>query len=106
MLTTNSLLVPKFQGDNFYANKKISEGFRTIAKRKNCTMAQVALAWIAAQNIIALPGTIRTDRLEENWNSRDIELTDDDLKEMRALSNSLKPQGNRYDEEAAKNIGN
>jgi diketogulonate reductase-like aldo/keto reductase len=69
-------------------------------------MAQAALAWIAAQGIIALPGTTRPDRLFENWTSRDLELTDEDLKEMRTLADSLKPQGNRYNEVAAKAIGN
>ncbi|KAK5045065.1 hypothetical protein LTR84_010213 [Exophiala bonariae] len=98
--------IPKFQGENFYANKRISEGFKKIAKRKNCTMAQAALAWVAAQGMIALPGTTRPDRLEENWSSRDIELTDEDLKEMRTLVETLRPQGNRYSEEAAKAIGN
>ena len=98
--------VPKFQGENFYANKKISEGFKKMAKRKKCTVAQVALAWIAEQGMIALPGTTKSERLEENWNSRDVELTAEDLKEMRSLINELKPQGDRYSREAAKNIGN
>ncbi|KIW12755.1 hypothetical protein PV08_07941 [Exophiala spinifera] len=98
--------IPKFQGENFYVNKRISEGFKKIAQRKNCTMAQAALAWIAAQGIIALPGTTRPERLVENWISRDIELTDEDLRAMRALVESLKPQGDRYSEVAARDIGN
>ena len=48
-------------------------------------MAQAALAWVAAQGMIALPGTTRPGRLEENWASRDIDLTEEDLKEMRTL---------------------
>ena len=99
-------LVPKFQGDNFYANKKISAGFKALAKTKGCTVAQVALAWVAAQGMIAIPGTTKPSRLEENWASRDIDLTEEELKEMRALINKLKPQGNRYNEEALVNIGN
>src|SRR5688572_23378274 len=74
-------LVPKFQGDNFYANKKISGGFKALAKTKGCTVAQVALAWVAAQGMIAIPGTTKPSRLEENWASRDIELTEEELKE-------------------------
>jgi diketogulonate reductase-like aldo/keto reductase len=69
-------------------------------------MAQAALAWVAAQGMIALPGTTRPGRLEENWASRDIDLTEEDLKEMRTLVDTLKPQGNRYSELAAKAIGN
>ncbi|KAK0388787.1 hypothetical protein NLU13_5030 [Sarocladium strictum] len=98
--------IPKFQGENFYANKKISQGFKEIAKRKGCTVAQVALAWVAAQGMIALPGTTKPERLVENWTSRDIDLTEEELKEMRATINQLKPQGDRYNEVAAKDIGN
>lgn len=106
LLTHVSKLVPKFQGENFYANKAISQGFKDLAKRKGCTVAQVALAWVASQGIIAIPGTTKPSRLEENWASRDIELTEEDLKEMRATINRLRPQGERYNAEAAVNIGN
>jgi aryl-alcohol dehydrogenase-like predicted oxidoreductase len=98
--------VPKFQGQNFYANKEISRGFKDIAKRKGCAVTQIALAWIASQGMIAIPGTVTPSRLEENWASRDIELTEEELKEMRATIDRLKPQGGRYNEEAAVNIGN
>lgn len=101
-----SSAVPKFQGENFYANKKISEGFKELAKRKGCTVTQVALAWVAAQGMIAIPGTTKPTRLEENWASRDVELTQAELKEMRETINRLKPQGDRYDAKAAVNIGN
>ncbi|KXJ88817.1 aldo/keto reductase [Microdochium bolleyi] len=98
--------IPKFQGENFYANKKIAEGFRVLAQRKNCKLPQVALAWVAAQGTIALPGTTRPDRLTENWASREIELTKDDLEYMRRIVDALKPQGNRYNEETMLAIGN
>lgn len=98
--------VPKFQGDNFYANKRIVDGFKDIAQRKKCTLPQVALAWVAAQGMISIPGTTKPGRLEENWGSREIELTDEELAHMRTMVDLLKPQGDRYDEAAAKNIGN
>jgi diketogulonate reductase-like aldo/keto reductase len=69
-------------------------------------VAQVALAWVAAQGIISIPGTTKPSRLEENWASRDIELTEEELKLMRATIDKLKPQGDRYNEVAAKDIGN
>ena len=100
------LPVPKFQGENFYANKQIAEGFKVLAQRKVCTLPQVALAWVAAQGIIALPGTTKPSRLEENWAARDIELTEEDLTYIRGIVDSLKPQGDRYNAEAAANIGN
>ncbi|KAH7028926.1 aldo/keto reductase [Microdochium trichocladiopsis] len=98
--------IPKFQGENFYANKRISEGFRVLAERKKCKLPQVALAWVASQGIIALPGTTNPERLVDNWASREIELTEDDLEFMRKIVDILKPQGDRYNEEAMVNIGN
>jgi diketogulonate reductase-like aldo/keto reductase len=58
----------------------------------------VALAWVAAQGMIAIPGTTKAKRLEENWASRDIELTDEEKQEMRRIIDSSKPHGNRYSE--------
>ncbi|KAK7947825.1 aldo/keto reductase [Apiospora aurea] len=98
--------IPKFQGENFYANKKIVDGFKELAKRKSCTLPQVALAWVAAQGMISIPGTTKPGRLEENWASRDIDLSEEELKHIRTIVDSLKPQGDRYNAEAAINIGN
>ena len=42
----------------------------------------------------------------ENWASREVELTDEDLQEMRSLMDTLKPKGDRYNEEGAKEVGN
>ena len=52
------------------------------------------------------PGTTNPGRLEENWGSREIELADEEVANMRTMVDLLKPQGDRYDEAAAKNIGN
>lgn len=88
--------VPKFQGDNFYKNKAIVDQVKAIASRKGCTTAQVALAWVASQGMIAIPGTTKPKRLEENFASRDIDLTEAEKQEMRKLIDAAKPQGNRY----------
>ncbi|KAF4336582.1 aldo keto reductase [Fusarium beomiforme] len=97
--------IPKWQGENFYANKRIADGFRELAKRKNCTLPQVALAWVAAQGMISIPGTTKPERLVENFASTDIELTEEEIKDMRKLVDALKPQGDRYNEVAMRNIG-
>lgn len=99
-------LVPKFQGENFYSNKKIADGFRQLAKLKNCSVSQIAIAWVTAQGMIAIPGTVNPERLDENWAARDIDLTEEELKQMRTIINTLKPVGDRYNEAAALNIGN
>ncbi|KAH8636534.1 Aldo/keto reductase [Alternaria alternata] len=88
--------VPKFQGENFYKNKAIVEEIKKLAKKKGCTTPQIALAWVAAQGMIAIPGTTKAKRLEENWASRDVELTDEERKEMRKIVDQAKPAGNRY----------
>ena len=78
---------------------------KRLAIQKGCTVAQIALAWVAAQGMIAIPGTTKTKRLEENWASRDIVLTDDEKKEMRKLIDSVKPHGNRYSEKNQALVG-
>ena len=68
-------------------------------------MPQIALAWVAAQGMIAIPGTTKPKRLEENWASRDLELTEDEKKEMRGIIDAAKPHGNRYNERAQAMVG-
>ncbi|KAK2607890.1 hypothetical protein N8I77_006533 [Diaporthe amygdali] len=87
--------IPKFQGENFYKNKAIVEEIKKLAVRKGCTLAQIALAWVAAQGMIALPGTTKAHRLEENWASRDVDLTEQEKQELREVVNKSKPVGNR-----------
>ncbi|CAG8927646.1 unnamed protein product [Penicillium salamii] len=87
---------PKFQGENFYKNKEIVDAIKGIATRKGCKVSQIALAWVATQGMIAIPGTTKATRLEENWASRDIDLTAEEQSEMRSLIDAAKPHGNRY----------
>ena len=56
--------------------------------------------------MIALPGTVKPERLEENWASREIDLSEQELKQMRYIIDSLRPVGDRYNEVAALDIGN
>jgi diketogulonate reductase-like aldo/keto reductase len=58
-----------------------------------------------AQGMIPIPGTTKTHRLEENFASRDVELTAEEKDEMRQILDSLKPQGNRYNERAQAMVG-
>lgn len=48
--------------------------------------------------MIAIPGTTKPERLEENWASRDIDLTEEEKEEIRQKINDAKPHGNRYNE--------
>ncbi|GLB07014.1 hypothetical protein AtubIFM57258_002333 [Aspergillus tubingensis] len=96
---------PKFQGENFYANKKIVDEIKKIASKRGCSISQVALAWVAAQGMIAIPGTTKARRLEQNWASREIDLTDEEKAEMRKIIDAAKPQGNRYNERHQAMVG-
>lgn len=46
--------------------------------------------------MIPIPGTTKATRLEENWASRDIELTEEEKQQMRRIIDAAKPHGNRY----------
>jgi len=54
------------------------------------------LAWVAAQGLITIPGTTKASRLTENWASREIELTVEELREMRTIVDAAKPVGERF----------
>ena len=80
------------------ANRAFVELLERIADRKDATPAQVALAWLLAQRpwIVPIPGTTKLHRLEENVAAADVELTEDDLREIEEAQ--LKPEGARYSE--------
>jgi aryl-alcohol dehydrogenase-like predicted oxidoreductase len=88
--------MPKFQGANFYANKAIVEAIKDLARRKGCSTSQIALAWVASQGMIAIPGTTRAERLVENWGSREVELSEGERGEMRRIVDGAKVVGERY----------
>jgi aryl-alcohol dehydrogenase-like predicted oxidoreductase len=93
-------IVPRFSPENMKANKAFVDLLTGIAEQKNATPAQIALAWLLAQKpwIVPIPGTRKTERLVENIGSLDIELTQEDLKNIEEASSKLTPQGARYPE--------
>ncbi|KAL4736796.1 NADP-dependent oxidoreductase domain-containing protein [Aspergillus similis] len=96
---------PKFQGENFYKNRAIVEEIKKLAVKKGVSVSQIALAWVAAQGTIAIPGTTKAKRLEENWASREIEFSEEEQKEMRKIIDVAKPSGNRYGPEHQAMVG-
>lgn len=72
------------------------EEIKKLATQKGCSISQIALAWVAAQGMIAIPGTTKAARLESNWASRDVELSDEEKEAMRKIIDAAKPHGNRY----------
>ena len=98
--------VPRFSPENLTANKALVELLERIAKRKDATPAQIALAWLLAQKkwIVPIPGTTKLHRLEENIGATDVEITTEDLKEIEAASSKIKIQGERYSENSQRMI--
>jgi aryl-alcohol dehydrogenase-like predicted oxidoreductase len=80
-------IAPKFQDENFKKNLEIADHVIEFAKKKNCTPAQLALAWILAQgdNIVPIPGTRSIERLDENSGAVNVILTSADLEELNRL---------------------
>ncbi len=86
---------PRFQGDNLSANVAIVEVIDQLAVVKDCTPAQVALAFVhtAGRDVAPIPGTKRRRWLEENVAALDVELTEEDLAVLDAVAPA---RGDRY----------
>jgi aryl-alcohol dehydrogenase-like predicted oxidoreductase len=92
------LAMPRFKPENYSKNLELLKGLSEIAQENNCTMGQLALAWVLAQgdHIVAIPGTTRLDHLEENLCAERIVLDDETLKRLDALINPRTVSGARY----------
>ncbi len=92
--------VPRFNPENRKANQAIVDIVTRFAQKKKATPAQIALAWILAQEpwMVPIPGTTKLHRLEENLGAATIELTPDDLREIATAASKFTPQGARYSE--------
>jgi aryl-alcohol dehydrogenase-like predicted oxidoreductase len=97
---------PRFQGENFQKNLDLVERVEEIARRKQCTPAQLALAWLLAQgeDIVPIPGTKQRRYLEENVGALDVELTSPDLEEIEEVAPKGAAVGDRYNEAAMRTI--
>jgi aryl-alcohol dehydrogenase-like predicted oxidoreductase len=91
---------PRFQGENFYRNLQMVEKIKAIAAQKQCTPAQLALAWLLTQgeDIIPIPGTKRQVRLNENVDAVNIELTTEELQQIEEIAPLGVAAGTRYPE--------
>jgi aryl-alcohol dehydrogenase-like predicted oxidoreductase len=80
------------------ANQALVDLLGRIAARKHATPAQVALAWLLAQEpwIVPIPGTRRVERLGENLGPAALRLTADDLSEIESAAAQIQVQGARY----------
>ena len=100
------LNMPRFQGENLRRNLVIVRRVEAMAKRKKCTPAQLALAWLLAQgnDIVPIPGTKRRKYLEENIRAVEVELTPREIKEIDEKLPIGMTAGDRYPAEAMKAV--
>jgi aryl-alcohol dehydrogenase-like predicted oxidoreductase len=97
---------PRFTPDARKANLAVVDLLRDIARRKEATPAQIALAWLLAQKpwIVPIPGTRNMKHLDENLGAAGIELTPGDLREIDSAFSKITVQGPRLPEEHMKLI--
>ena len=97
---------PRFSGGNFNKNLELVKKVELIAQQKGCTPAQLALAWVMAQEdfIFPIPGTKRIKYLEENLKAADIKLTKDDLSQIETVFPKDAASGTRYAEAGMKSL--
>ena len=90
---------PRFTQEAIRANRVVVELLERIgAEKGGATPAQIALAWLLAQKpwIVPIPGSRKIERLEENIGAVDIELTADDLNDIKAAMANITVVGDRY----------
>ncbi|KAM0341759.1 hypothetical protein ACHAPU_009892 [Fusarium lateritium] len=92
---------PRWQGDNLQKNIQLVNDVEALAKKKNCTVSQIAINWLLSlsrrpgmPNIFPIPGSSKPDRIREN--ATIVELTDEDLADIDKLLASFVPAGERY----------
>jgi aryl-alcohol dehydrogenase-like predicted oxidoreductase len=98
--------LPRFTAEARKANQALVDLLARVAKQKNATAAQIALAWLLAQKpwIVPIPGTTKLNRLEENISAASIELTEKDLREIEEAASKIKIEGARYPENLEKTV--
>jgi aryl-alcohol dehydrogenase-like predicted oxidoreductase len=96
--------VPRFNAENRKANFALVGLLEGIAKRKNATPGQIALAWLLAQKpwIVPIPGTTKLHRLEENIGAAAVQLTTSELRDIEEAAERIPVQGARYPEQTEK----
>jgi aryl-alcohol dehydrogenase-like predicted oxidoreductase len=92
--------VPRFSENNRKANQALIDQLKRIADDKEATPAQIALAWLLAKKswIVPIPGTTKLHRLQENISAADIDLSDEDLRQIETVISQIEIHGSRYSE--------
>ena len=97
---------PRYQGEAFAKNLKLTERVNELAQQKGCTSSQLALAWVLAQgkDILPIPGTKRRKYLEENAAAASLALTAKEAAEVGVAISAKEVAGERYTPAALKMV--
>lgn len=89
---------PRFNKDNFQQNRELGLRIAEFAANKNCTPAQLVLAWLLAQgdDVVAIPGTKKASRLAENVGAVEVDLSTDEVAAISAAVPVGAAAGTRY----------
>jgi aryl-alcohol dehydrogenase-like predicted oxidoreductase len=89
---------PRFTPEAIQANQAVIDLLARIGEQKRATPAQIALAWLLAQKlwIVPIPGSRKIERLEENIGAVQVDLTEDDLREIDSAISTITVVGDRY----------
>lgn len=89
---------PRFQGENFEKNLRLVQHVEALARKKDCTPAQLALAWVMAQgkDIVPIPGTKKRSRLQENAQAVHVVLSPGELEQINQMAPKGVASGDRY----------
>jgi aryl-alcohol dehydrogenase-like predicted oxidoreductase len=100
-------LLPRFTPEAMQKNQALVDLLKRIAREKNATPAQLALAWLLAQRpwIVPIPGTTKHHRLQENIGASTVELTAADLAEIERAAAAIQVEGDRYPPQLQAMIG-
>jgi aryl-alcohol dehydrogenase-like predicted oxidoreductase len=92
--------LPRYQGAYVHNNQQLANGFAQIAKAKQCSPAQLAIAWVLSKSpsIIPIPGTKRPKYLLENAGAVQVQLSVDDFEQIETLIQTYPNIGDRYND--------
>jgi aryl-alcohol dehydrogenase-like predicted oxidoreductase len=93
--------IPRFDAGNRTANQTLLDHVTALARARDATPGQIALAWLLAQyqRIVPIPGTRRRERLEENTGATHVALSADDIADLNTIAATIGVHGNRYSDQ-------
>ncbi|CAM0140762.1 hypothetical protein VKS41_008032 [Umbelopsis sp. WA50703] len=95
---------PRFQGEAFNKNLELVKKLEELAAKKNVTPSELTLAWVIAQGFIAIPGTKKIKYLDSNFSADKIQLTSEELQQIRSISEAAEIIGTRYAQDHLKTV--